>query len=179
MSKVRFFSICSITISALTLGGCSTPQTYSQLQQRSGVELRAELAGVMLYERRTADLPNAFGNADVFGRKVEKGYRSMVYQGLRPDGVVVLRVITVDVSSNETTMNRTPMAMTTGSTYRVGNQTYGSAVTTYSAPGRTESLPPNVAEIAVNPPFPASLEWAGHSIEVRSATPTAITYVIR
>lgn len=173
-----YSAVCSfVAISALA--GCASPKTYSTVQQPTGTELRADLSTVMLRETRTGDLPNAFGNADVFGRKVDKGSRSIFYQGLRDDGSVVLRVVTIDVASNETTMNRTAMSMTTASAYRVGNQAYGSALTTHSTPGKTESLPPNAADLVVRPPWPALVEWGGHQLEIRSASPASVTYIIK
>lgn len=177
MNRVYSAVVSFAAISALA--GCASPKTYSAVQQPTGTELRADLSTVMLRETRTGDLPNAFGNADVFGRKVDKGSRSIFYQGLRDDGAVVLRVVTIDVVSNETTMNRTAMSMTTASAYRVGNQAYGSAVTTHSTPGKSESLPPNAADLVVRPPWPALVEWGGHKLEIRAASPASITYVIR
>lgn len=174
----HYLAVCSFAAVSV-LVGCAAPKTYSSVQQPTGTELTADLSTVMLRETRTGDLPNAFGNADVFGRKVDKGSRSIFYQGLREDGAVVLRVVTIDVVSNETTMNRTAMSMTTASAYTVGNQAYGSAVTTHSAAGKTESLPPNAADLVVRPPWPASVEWGGHKLEIRSASPASVTYIIK
>jgi hypothetical protein len=60
--------------------------------------------------RVTSALPNAFGSADIFGRRVDAGQVVVQYLGMRDGAVVFVRQGAV-VSSNENTMNRTPMIL--------------------------------------------------------------------
>ena len=97
----------AIAALVITLAGCgATIQTYERLSQDTGRELSTHVGGQVLRVQRTSDLPNAFGKADVFGGKVNRGYTELRYQGLAPDGRLIFRVTEVETESTETTMSR-------------------------------------------------------------------------
>jgi hypothetical protein len=162
---------------ALALAGCgATIQTYERLSQDTGRELSTHVGGQILRVQRTQDLPNAFGKADVFGGKVNRGYTELRYQGITPDGRLVFRVTEVETESTETTMSRYGGSTSTLNGKRVGNNVYGT-VTTYDAPrGSTERLPPNTTEFALDPKKTKEFTIGGIKVLVISASETALAY---
>lgn len=159
------------------LAGCgATIQTHERLSQETGRELSTHVGGQVLRVQRTQDLPNAFGKADVFGGKVNRGYTELRYQGLAADGRLVFRVTEVETESTETTMSRYGGSTSTLNAQRVGNNVYGT-VTTYDAPrGSTERLPPNTTEFAIDPKKTKELTIGGVKVLVISATETSLAY---
>lgn len=100
---MRLASLVLVTAFA----GCgATIQTYEQVGQDTGRELSTHVGGQVLKIHRTSDLPNAFGKANVFGGKVNRGYTELRYQGLAPDGRIVFRVMEVETESAETPISR-------------------------------------------------------------------------
>ena len=164
-------------ILVVALAGCgATIQTYERLGQDTGRELSTHAGGQVMKIQRTSDLPNAFGKADVFGGKVNRGYTELRYQGLAPDGRVVFRFTEVETESTETTMSRYGGSTSTLNTQRVGNSVYGT-VTSYDAPrGSTERLPPNTTQFAVDPNKTKEFTVAGTKVQVINATETSLTY---
>lgn len=161
----------------LALAGCGTTiQTYERLSQDTGRELSTHVGGQILRVQRTQDLPNAFGKADIFGGKVNRGYTELRYQGITADGRLVFRVTEVETESTETTMSRYGGSTSTLNARRVGNSVYGT-VTTYDAPrGSTERLPPNTTEFALDPKRTKEFTIGGIKVVVMSATETSLAY---
>ncbi len=158
------------------LAGCGTLQTYERLAQDTGRELQTHVGGQVLKVQRTSDLPNAFGKADVFGGKVNRGYTELRYQGLSPDGRAVLRVTEVETESTETTMSRYGGSTSTLNAQRVGTSVYGT-VTTYDAPrGSTERLPPNTTQFAIDPSKTREFTVAGVKVQIINAAETSLSY---
>ena len=95
---------------------------------------------------RQENMPNAFGKADLFGRKRDVGTTSVIYLGLNGSNAVFLRR-DVDISSSKTTMNSSPSVINQSSTsYHTGNvggTSYSGTSTTYNAP---IFLPPNTPQ---------------------------------
>jgi hypothetical protein len=72
---MRFIALTLALALSVALAGCgATLQTYDHLSQDTGRELSTHVGGQVLRVQRTQDLPNAFGKADVFGGKVNRGY---------------------------------------------------------------------------------------------------------
>lgn len=161
----------------IALTGCgATIQTHEQLSQDTGRELSTHVGGQVMKIQRTSDLPNAFGKADVFGGRLNRGYTELRYQGLAPDGRVNFRVTEVETESTETTMSRYGGSTSTLNAQRVGNSVYGT-VTTYDAPrGNTERLPPNTTQFAVDPNKTKDFTVAGVKVQIISATETSLAY---
>ena len=161
----------------VALAGCgATIQTYEQVGQATGLELSTHVGGQVLKIQRTSDLPNAFGKADVFGGKVNRGYTELRYQGLAPDGRIVFRVTEVETESTETTISRYGVSTSTLNAQRIGNSVYGT-VTSYDAPrGSTERLPPNTTHFAVDASKTKEFTVAGTKVQIINATETSLTY---
>ncbi|MBC7719230.1 MAG: peptidase [Chitinophagaceae bacterium] len=163
----------------IALAGCgATLQTYDRLAQESNREITTYVGGQVLKVQRTSDLPNAFGKADVFGGKVDRGFTELRFQGLAPDGRSIFRVTDIDTQSNETTMSRYGGSTSNLNAQRVGNSVIGT-VTTYSAPrGSTEMLPPNTTQFAVDLNKSKDFTVAGIKVRILAATDTSLTYVL-
>ena len=91
---------------ALLLVGCGTISVYRKLDQPVGQQLTASVGGTIFRLNRTSDLPNAFGRADLFGGKVDRGYSELKFLGINDRGEILLLVTDINRSSSETTMDR-------------------------------------------------------------------------
>ena len=161
----------------IALAGCgATIQTHERLSQDTGRDLSTHVGGQVLRVQRTQDLPNAFGKADVFGGKVNRGYTELRYQGITPDGRLVFRITEVETESSETTMSRYGGSTSTVNAQRVGNNVYGT-VTTYDAPrGSTDRLPPNTTEFALDSKKTKEFTIGGIKVLVINASETSLAY---
>lgn len=145
-----------LATASLLLGGCvgNPIKNYDNLAQSSATELNTHIGGQVFKIDRSTDLPNAFGKADIFGGKVNRGYTELRYQGTR-DNKLIFRLTEVETYSNETTMSRYGGDTTyVDSSSRLrGNriQTTGTITTVPGAQGSTEALPPNTTEFLFDP----------------------------
>lgn len=125
-----------------------------KLTQKTEAPIQTHIGGQVFKITRTSPLPNAFGRADIFGRTVDRGSVELRYQGQTPDGKLVFRLIDIEVRSNETTMNRTPMAYSSGTatanSHGGATTVRGNAFTIRGQEGRNEMLPPNTTEFTVD-----------------------------
>src|SRR6185436_8175231 len=93
-----------------------------------------------------------------------------------------LRLIDIEVRSNETTMNRTPMGYTTNSgsarynsaTGTVNSQ--GTAFTVVGQQGRNEMLPPNTTEFAIDPEAKKTIRFGSVTLTILDADETSMRY---
>ena len=122
---------------------------------------------------RTRPLPNAFGGADIFGRKVFAGYTELRYQGLTDDGKLILRVTEVETHSTETTMSRSGYRNFQGNVDQQGNFSG-----TISGPpkGFTELLPPNTTQFVFDATKEKELSIAGMKVRFLEFTPQSLKY---
>ena len=168
--------IASLFLVAALTGCGATIQSHERLTQETGRTLTTYVGGQVLKVQRSSDLPNAFGKADIFGGKVNRGYTELRYQGLAPDGRLVFRVTEVETESNETTMSRYGGSTSTLNAQRYGNNVYGT-VTTYDAPrGSTERLPPNTTQFALDQAKTKEFTVGGVKVIVLAADETSLTY---
>jgi hypothetical protein len=121
------------------LAGCGSIEHSASTQQTLGKTLLAGPADVVLRIDRERSLTNVVGKADIWGRKTNEGFTEIRFAGVAPDGQVVLYRKDVQVMSDETTLTRTPMAITSGSTTSTMSgtaSTYG-GTTQFSGSGRS------------------------------------------
>ena len=159
-------------VATMFIAGCAQIQTYEQLDRDTGAEYTASINDELFRIHKKTDLPNAFGNADLFGGKVDAGTTELRFMGLTSDGQIIFRLTDVDIVSNETTMSRY------GSTYSTVNVTSPNHATvqTYEKPEATaRQLPPNTVEFLFDPEE-RSLELKGIIIEVLSVSTYSISY---
>lgn len=160
-----------------------------------GQQLLAGPGDLVLKVNKQRDLKNAFGRADLFGRKTDEGYSELRFAGAEADGTVVFYRKDVVIVTNETTMSRTPLTQSfgsattttrgtvTGST--VGGQLSGSGTATSTTSGSVTTISPHSDYHVVVPPetvpirIPAGTKafpFEGGTVEILSATPTALSY---
>ena len=83
-----------VSICMLFTSSCATVRTHSSLDQDTNKKLSTINGGVMLKINKKRNLPNAFGNADMFGRRVNAGYVELRYKGdLPPENAATSYVI--------------------------------------------------------------------------------------
>ena len=135
--------------SCLPHGGALAKQSTS-INQPENRETYVSVGDVLVKVTLRDSLPNAFGGADIFGRKRDRGFVEIRFMGLADKGRAVFRRRTVDIYSNETTMSRSGL--------RVGSATVQSNGTSASITGYTvggeratvEALPPDTIEFALD-----------------------------
>lgn len=127
----------------LFLIGCKAIQEYEKIDRQQVNSYTTYLGGRVFVINRTADLPNAFGKADVFGGKVDKGQIDLRFYGFDSEGELLFSVTYIDYSSTETTMSRYGQSSAKATTRYSGNRAY-TTLKFYDPPeGKTEMLPPN------------------------------------
>jgi hypothetical protein len=94
--------------------GCSSIDRTAAAQQPLNKALLAGPGDLVLRVERERNLENAFGKADIFGRKTKEGFTELRFAGVESSGEIVLSRKDVQVVTNETTMSRTPISTTTG-----------------------------------------------------------------
>jgi hypothetical protein len=141
-----------------------------------GRELSTHIGGQVLKVQRTSDLPNAFGKADIFGGKLDRGYSVLRYQGLSQNGNAVFRITEVETQSNETTMSRYGGSTSTVNAQRIGNTVVGTVITNDAPRGVTERLPPNTTEFAIDISKTKEFAIAGVKIQILRANETSLNY---
>jgi hypothetical protein len=175
----------------LALQSCATIEKTAQPSQTLNVTAMAGIGDTVLRIERERDLVNAFGRADLFGRKTKEGFTEIKFAGVEPDGTVVLLRKDVEILSNETTMTRTPFSMTSGgvntstsgSSNIVGNRIQSSSNSTSSFNATTISsgqafnilIPPDTIAVRLAP-NEKRLPIAGFIIEVVNASKNSIEY---
>lgn len=94
----------------ILMSGCTpimSPITnYNKLEQPDNKILIASVGSAIFRMNKSADLPNIYGKADIYGGKVDKGFTELKFKGVKDDGKVVLQVVDINKSSTETTMDR-------------------------------------------------------------------------
>lgn len=170
----------SILAFLVALAGCgATLQTYERLSQESDREITTHVGGQVFKVKRTTDLPNVFGKADIFGGQVDGGFTELRFQGIAQDGRAVFRVTEIETQSTETTMSRYGSSKSELKAQLDGNRLTGT-ITTYDAPrGSTEMLPPNTTQFAVDLNKSKQFTVAGIKVRVMAITETSLTYILQ
>lgn len=150
----------------------------SSVNQKENVQLYAGVGDSLVRVTLKENLPNAFGGADIFGRKRDRGFVEIRYMGQTPEGLAVFRRKTVDIYSNETTMSR-------------GNVTYGQALINSYGGGATISgytvgpqrsttqvLPPDTIQVVLDLSKNRILTVEDRQIEIVSADGAGVNFKI-
>lgn len=182
-----------ISLLAVIITGCSTIEHTANTEQPIGQPRIIGVGDVVLRVNKQRDLENAFGKADIFGRKTNEGFSELRFAGVEKSGEVVLYRKDVNIITNETTMSRTPISTTTGtantnatgSYYGSGN--YGSANvnanTNYSSTTLMPSSDFHIAVPAETIPIrltsgETKIPMEGYVVEIIKATPNSLEYRI-
>jgi hypothetical protein len=180
-------------VTAALIAGCATIEHTSNSEQPIGQPTIVGVGDVVLRVNKQRNLENAFGKADLFGRKTNEGFSELRFAGMEKTGEVVLYRKDVRIITNETTMSRTPFSTTTGSANTnvtgnyYGNANYGNvnsnARTNYSS---TTLMPASDFHVVVpDETIPIRLSagetkvpMEGYVVDIIKATPSSLEYKI-
>ena len=134
---------------------------------------RADPGDLVMDINVTEALPNAFGGADLFGRRRPAGRTVVQYLGIQ-NGMAYFSRQSTSISSNETTMTRTPLLIPR---YFRPSLTVRSALRPSAGPARPEkprsSVPVHIlksqvglAPLTIGVKVGESLRAAGHELRV-------------
>jgi hypothetical protein len=117
--------------------------------------MRTPVGGTIATILKDRDLPNAWGRADIHGRKVDAGFTKIVYRGRESDGSILVEQIDIDLQSNASTLTRPPILYTRTQpavlSSRETGATYGSSRTvSIASPSEQSSITtPSAAQFSV------------------------------
>lgn len=174
----------SLLCAALVLGSCSSIQQTQVMEQPAGKQLAAGPGDLVVRISKQRDLKNAFGKADLFGRKTDEGYSELRFAGVEADGTVVFYRKDVDILTNETTMSRSGLSHSYGSATTSATRT-GPSSATATTTGMVTTIgpvsdyhvvvPPETIAIRI-PPGTRSFPFEGRSVELLSSDRVSLTY---
>ena len=155
------------------------------MQFKPGGPFGVGIGGELIVIKKQRPLPNVFGSADIFGRKVDTGSIVLQFMGAQPDGKAKIRRTDIDITSTASTMSRSPGFATgsssaDGSFNRNGGQFSGNSQQFGMSPtGETNMmLPPRLTDFAIGPgetyPLPS-----GHYILVQGVAGQQLGYFIK
>lgn len=102
----RYLTKILLVLIIFFLSGCGgTIQNYSTLNKLELNELVASKGSILFRIDKTSDLPNAFGKADIYGGKVDRGYTEVKLLDIK-DNILKLEISDVSKNSAETTKDR-------------------------------------------------------------------------
>jgi hypothetical protein len=179
--------IFGIILFGLVITSCAPVQQQSSISSPIGQTLSAGVGDIVLRAEGRESMPNAFGNADIFGRTRPAGFTTIQFGGMQSNKVVLLRS-GVTTQSDATTMNSTPLIVPTAqqstTSGNIGSTPISATTTTTGAayiPARgstsvssEQPTIPIVVDWRANPRIPAE----GKTIVIEAATPVSLTYRI-
>lgn len=166
---------------ALALGTISTlaaAKQSSSINQKENVQLYAGVGDSLVRITLKESLPNAFGGADIFGRKRDRGFVEIRYMGQTPEGYAIFHRKTVDIYSTETTMSRSRMSYGQATITPNG---YGATVSGYSvgpAQATVHTLPPDTIQVVLDLSKNRMLTVEDRQIVVASADGAGVSFKI-
>jgi hypothetical protein len=185
-----------VIVIALLFGGlsaCASIEKSRLAEQPTNQLLLAGKGDVVLKVNKQRDLENAFGNADVFGRKTNEGFSELRFAGVEESGAIVFYRNDIRIMTNETTMSRSGVSSTFGSETTTasgsyyGNESYGtvsgSATTNYSSSTLSPTsdfhavIPQGTTPIVLKP-GDTTVVMEGYVLEVLDVSSGALKYKV-
>ena len=74
----------------ILLAGCSSIEHSKKIEQATNTPLFAGAGDVVIHINHERDLENAYGNADIFGRKTKEGFSELRFLGASANGDIIL-----------------------------------------------------------------------------------------
>ncbi len=115
MKKVFILLVC------LVIASCASIKNHRNIEQETNEILSTSIGGTIFRLNKTSDLPNAFGNADLYGGKIDRGYAEVKFKGVNSKGELILLVIDESKSSSETTMDRYAQSVNINQNVNIGD----------------------------------------------------------
>ena len=186
--------LLTVLVAAALLGACSTIDHTSSVKEALDKTLIAGPGDLLLRVDRERNLENAFGKADIFGRKTKEGFTELRFGGVEANGEVVLLRKDVQIITNETTMSRTPISTTAGqattgvsgnaTTYGNKTRVQGTATTNYTSTTLSTTsdfhvvVPSDAVAVRVGP-NEKRIPLAGYVVEIIGVSRNALEYRIK
>jgi hypothetical protein len=181
--RLRLGIVITLAVGALAVAGCAQVQQRQQLAEPIGLVMRTPVGGTIVTILKDRDLPNAFGRADIHGRKVDAGFTKIIYRGRDSDGSILVEQLDIDLQSNASTLTRPPVLYTRTQpavlSSRESGAAYGSSRTiSVASPAEQSSVAlPSAAQFAV--PKQRSLNLpTGQTVEFIAADRHELTFRI-
>jgi hypothetical protein len=132
-----FRTVWKCAVVAVLMAIVATPALSQGLNRRADLSTlpsgRADPGDLVMDVKVTEALPNVFGAPDIFGRRRPAGGIVVQYLGIK-DGMAYFSRQSTAISSNETTMTRTPLFIPHSSQTivngQIGTQTFSGTATT-------------------------------------------------
>jgi hypothetical protein len=164
---------------------CNPVQKNAQLTTAaaSGQHLSAGPGDTIMDLKLTKSLPNAFGQADIFGRTTDAGRVVVQYVGSQGKTAQLLRQ-NILIETNETTLTRTPLVIpntqTTTINGMVGNTAVSGTATSQSysvvGPRSTQGYATTSPAISINVQEGRSVTLEGRTVTIHRVAPEGIEY---
>ena len=160
---------------AALLAGCNSVQRSATLATpvAAGQPLSASPGDVVMDVKITKSLPNAFGNADLFGRTTDAG-RVIVQLVAAKDGEARLVRQDTIIETNETTMTRTPIVSSYSERTRTGRHTVTTVIPPRVPAGYTVAGAP--IELTLKPGQSVTVE--GRTLTAAEIGPNRLDYTL-
>jgi len=161
-------------VTTFAVAGCAQVQQRQQLAEPIGLVMRTPVGGTIATIWKDRDLPNAWGRADIHGRKVDAGFTKIIYRGRESDGSILVEQIDIDLQSNASTLTRPPVIYTRTqpavASSRESGAVYGSSRTvSIASPSEQSSVAlPGAAQFSVPKQKMLTLP-SGHTVEFIAA----------
>lgn len=150
----------------------------TSINQPDNKEVYVSVGDVLVKVSLRESLPNAFGGADIFGRKRDRGFIEIRYMGLASDGRAVFRRRSVDIYTNETTMTRSQPRWGTATITANGDTAHVSSFSMGSDRATVEALPPDAVEFALDLTRNRIITVEDRQIQLVSADSGGVTFVV-
>lgn len=184
----------------LSLGSCGSIQKSLRLEQPINQVLLAGVGDTVVQIETRESLPNVVGKADIFGRTRPTGRVLLTYLGME-QGRVTFERQNIEIQSNATTMNSTPLFIpqTSTTTFSGSASVYGvtpngpisgsamtSGTSTTLAPpvilppkgSTTLALGNEKVRYYLDPAETNEVVVEGHQVLIVKATPTSLRYKV-
>ena len=161
---------------------CAPVGMHEHIAQPVQTLMTAGIGDQVLRTDRSEDLPNAFGRADLFGRKRDAGFTEVRFVGIE-NGKPVFERRDVEIRSNETTMSRSGALIgTTGaSAYSYGNRATVQGTTTVfgAADDDVMAFPAETLRFQVDWPSERSFVAGGRTVDIVEVSGGYLRYRLR
>lgn len=169
-------------LALIVLTACAPVQLHEHTAQPMQTLMTAGIGDQVLRINRSEDLPNAFGRADLFGRKRDAGFTEVRFVGIE-NGKPVFERRDVEIRSNETTMSRSGalIGTTSASAYSNGNTTTVQGMTTVfgAADDEIMAFPAETLQFQVDWPSERAFVAGGRTVDIVEVSGGYLKYRLR
>lgn len=162
----------------IAIAGCAPVSQSVMTAKPIGVQSYASVGDVIARFEIKENLPNAFGGADIFGRTRDRGFSELRYMGLDQSGRPVFRRRDVDILTNETTMTRGGVGISTATVQPVGQGAVATGVSTQPQLEMIQALPADTTQFAVDLAKGRVITVRERVIEITGADSAGVSFVI-